>query len=173
MSKFIAQFNTYPAWIKLMPALIVLLSGLLIGALIDLKKAKATSALDVQAPVITTPSHSTTSKVEAEKWYQDFRSAKDKVFDGLFIKKTDEHRQFNQEITQLTRRAETLFGEPYTSEAAVCTQASISLQEVWRNIAEIAQTGNVDATVPSHIALMAWGGGEKYPLCVDQIESLK
>ncbi|WP_035384016.1 hypothetical protein [Ferriphaselus sp. R-1] len=173
MSKLIEQFNSYPLWVKLMPALIVLLSGLLAGALIDLKKFKATAMPDVQASVSKPANPSATSKAEAEKWYQDFRAAKDKVFDGLFIKKTDEHRQFNQETTQLTRRAEALFGEPFTSEIAVCTQASISLQEVWRNIAEIGRTGNVDETVPSHIAVMAWGGGEKYPACLDQIDKLK
>lgn len=172
MRKFIDQFNSYPSWIKVMPALIVILSGLLIGAIIDLKKAKVAMP-DAQYSAAKASPTSKISKADAEKWYQDFRASKDKVFDGLFITKDSEHIKFNQQITQLTRRAEELFGEPYTSEIAVCTQASISLQEVWRNIAEIGRTGQVEKTTPSHIASMAWGGGENYPACLDQIDKLK
>lgn len=173
MRKFLDQFNSYPNWIKVMPILIVLLISLLIGAVIDLKKYQKMSFHDVQTSAAKSNSPSSISKEDAEKWYQDFRAAKDKVFDGLYIQKTDEHRQFNQEVTQLTRRAEVLFGEPYTSQISVCTQASISLQAVWGNIAEVGRTGKVDTTTPSYIASMAWGGGEKYPSCLDMIGELK
>ena len=103
--------------------------------------------------MICTPCLAAPTKADAEKWYTEFRAAKDKVFDGLFITKAGEHMKFNQQMTQLTRRAEKLFGQPFTSEISVCTQASISLQEVWRNIAEIGRTGQVDKMTPSHIAL--------------------
>lgn len=125
------------------------------------------------AGMLCTPCFAAPTKAEAEKWYQDFRAAKDKVLDGLFITKTNEHMKLNRQMVQLNQRAEKLFGLPYTSDISVCTQAAISLQEVWRNIADIGRTGQVDKMTPGHIALIAWGGGEKYPACLDQIDKLK
>ena len=127
----------------------------------------------VIAGMLCTPCVAAPKKADADKWYRDFRAAKDKVFDGLFITKTGEHRKLNQQMSQLTGQAVKLFGEPYTSEISICTQASISLQEVWRNIADIGFSGQFDKMTPSHIASMACLGGEKYPDCLDQISKLK
>ena len=112
-------------------------------------------------------------KADAEKWYKDFRAAKDKVFDGLFITKTKEHMQFNGTVVQLVSRAEKLFGEPLTSELANCTIVAISLQSAWGEMEQITRTQTLKNNTLPLIASMAWGGGEKYESCLDQIDKLK
>lgn len=120
------------------------------------------------APCLAAP-----KKSDAEKWYQDFRGAKDKVFDRMFITKTGDHTKLSQQIAMLTKRAEKLFGRPFTSDIAVCTQSAISLEEVWAGITEINRATQVNKMTPSHIASMAWNGGEDYPTCIDLIDKLK
>lgn len=123
--------------------------------------------------LFSAPCFANTSKAEAEKWYQEFRSAKDKVFDGLFITKTEEHIKLTTQINDLNRRAEKLFGEPLTSALANCTSVAIGLQAVWGEIANLARTSQLDQKTPAFIASMAWLGGEKYPTCLDEIDKLK
>ena len=113
------------------------------------------------------------NKAEADKWYKDFRAAKDKVFDGSFVTKVNEHMKQTQQLAQLRSRAEKLFGEPLTSKLANCTVAAYNLQTVWSSIAEIARKGQLDNRTPAFIAVMAWTGGENYPVCIDEIDKLK
>lgn len=119
-------------------------------------------------PAIAAP-----TKAEAEQWYEEFRSAKDKVFDGLFITKTDQHLPLTKKIFELNRRAEKLFGQPLTSDLANCTIVAGNLQAVWGEIADLARTSNMKREMPAFIALMAWSGGEKYPTCLTEIDKLK
>lgn len=126
----------------------------------------------VQIDDYTLPKNPPT-KADAEKWYQDFRVAKDKVFDGLFIKKTEEHIKLKTELYELTDRATTLFGEPMTSKLSYCTIVAIDLTEAWVTAAEIVRTGDLDRNAPNRIAAMAWSGGEKYGECLDTMDLLK
>jgi hypothetical protein len=119
------------------------------------------------------PSMAEPTRAEAEKWYEEFRSAKDKVFDGLFITKTDQHLPLTKRMIELNRRAEKLFGLPMTSELANCTIVAINLQTIWGEIADLARTSNLKREMPAFLAAMAWSGGEKYPTCLAEIDKLK
>lgn len=123
--------------------------------------------------LFSTQGFADTSKSEAEKWYQEFRSAKDKVFDGLFITKTNEHMKLTMQLNELEKRAEKLFGQPLTSQLATCTVVAIDLDTVWDEIHTLARTGQLEPSKPSFIASMAWAGGEKYPTCLAEIDKLK
>lgn len=114
-----------------------------------------------------------TSKAEAEKWYDEFRVAKDKVFDGLFISKTTEHIKLTGQLNELTSRAEKLFGKPMTSDLANCTSSALAVQIIWENISDLARTGQLKTNLPAYIATKAWNGGEKYPTCLNEIDKLK
>ena len=123
--------------------------------------------------VFSAPSIAAPTKAEAEQWYEEFRAAKDKVFDGLFIEKTNEHMVLTKQIIDLNRQAEKLFGEPLTSPLANCTSSAIGLQAIWSEIADLARTGNLEQRKPAYIASMSWRSGEKYPTCLAEIEKLK
>lgn len=126
----------------------------------------------VQVDDYTLPKNPPT-KADAEQWYQDFRAAKDKVFDGLFIKKTEEHIKLKTELHELTDRATKLFGEPMTSKLSYCTIVATDLTNAWEATAEIVRTGDIDRNPPNNIARAAWSGGEKYGECLDTIDLLK
>ena len=113
------------------------------------------------------------SKIEAEKWYKDFRAAKNKVFDGGFVTKTNEHLKLSQQLADLRKSAEKLFGEPMTSELANCTVATINLQNVWSSVAGIVRNGQLENRNLTFIASTAWSGGENYPTCLNEIDKLK
>jgi hypothetical protein len=115
----------------------------------------------------------TPSKIEAEKWYKDFRAAKDKVFDGSFVTETNEHLKLTEQLNNLTKRAAKLFGEPMTSELANCTVAAINLRNVWNSISGIVRNGQLENRNLTFIATTAWSGGENYPTCLNEIDKLK
>ena len=113
------------------------------------------------------------NKTEAERWYKDFRAAKNKVFDGGFVTKTNEHLKLTQQLAELTKRAEKLFGEPMTSELANCTVAAINLRNVWSSIAGIVRNGQLENRNLTFIVSTAWSGGENYPTCLNEMDKLK
>ncbi len=131
------------------------------------------SILLITLALISPTSYAEPTKAKAEKWRTEFRAAKDKVFDALFITKTSEHQNLTKKLNQLNAQAEKLFGKPMTSELASCTIAAIDLKGVWQHIAEIGRTGQLDKMVPSGIAYAAWNGGEHYPECLDAMDKLK
>ncbi|MEO7343223.1 MAG: hypothetical protein ABIU85_00155 [Methylotenera sp.] len=125
------------------------------------------------ALIISTPALAAPKKTEADKWYKDFRAAKDKVFDSLFIKATNEHYKFNGKLVQITERAEKLFGQPMTSELANCTVVAMDLQTAWQNMADLSRAGLKDTSNLPNIAQSAWSGGEKYGTCLNELDKLK
>lgn len=119
-------------------------------------------------PAIAAP-----KKADAEKWYADFRKAKDKALDALAIGKPEQYRSVSMQISNLRDRAVKLFGEPMTSDLARCTTSVMSLQNVWNEISMIGATGKLDKMTPAFIAQNAWSGGDDQSICRNEIEKLK
>ena len=113
------------------------------------------------------------SKAAADKWYSDFRKAKDKALDALAINKKEQYRSVHAEIEALQKRAVKLFGEPMSSDLARCTSSASYLGDVWSEITSIGGTGNVGKMTPSLIAQFAWSGGDDQAICRAELEKLK
>lgn len=108
------------------------------------------------------------SKLDASKWLKDFRSAREKTTDALFLNDAVKRSKHTQTILALRDRSHKIF--PQTSE---CIAASEALFNMWSNEIELVTNQsqpNLSATGLSH---MAWEGGQNYYICRETVDSMK
>lgn len=172
MKKFLEQFNALPKWVQWMPVVIVILSGLLIGAIIDLKNTKA--AMSTTSSGVTeewvSPAQGKISHKEARALYDQLKNP---VWDtGIFYKKTFQERvSYMQEAKKLEEQLE-VFGTP-----SQCRSAAISRSDYIRQLHYFANVGEgkeairnwEDVTAPMYNAFLF---GDHVAGCYDEVAAL-
>ena len=139
---------------------------LTISLLIMLTSAYAEPKNSVSSP-------GTPKKADAEKWLTDFRSARDKTQDALFLNDAVKRTAHAFVLTNLEDRAKKLFGD-VLDQYGDCTKVAMSVSNYWQNVISLMGTlSNHPHMEISSIVAMAWEGGQVYASCREKIDAIK
>ena len=108
-------------------------------------------------------------KIDAQKWLKDFREAKDKTRDAIFITKLEKRLEHAQILRNLELRAQKLFGQDMVFSD--CAIAAINLSHVWQN--EIQLLNKSDNVTLGGLTNVAFETGQYYGYCRDVIDGIK
>ena len=108
-------------------------------------------------------------KIDAQKWLKDFRDAKDKTRDAIFITKLEKRQEHSQVLKNLDLRAQKLFGQDMVFSD--CAMAATHLSHVWQN--EIQLLNKSDNVTLGGLTNAAFETGQSYGYCRDVIDGIK
>lgn len=129
------------------------------------------SLLIIGLAIINTIAHADPSKTDAERWLLDFRLARDRTNDALFIHHFDNRRKLTAEIESLKARAEKLFDK---TKYQACVNTINSVNSYWTSEVWLmsSPTSETHVTI-SGVVDGAWEAGQTYVECRQLINALK
>lgn len=105
---------------------------------------------------------------DAKKWLSDFRSAREKTSDALFLNDPAKSAKHTQVIMALRDRSNKVFGQ--TSD---CTTAAEYLVSIWTTEIELARGSNNPHIAVSSLTNLAWEAGQNYAACRNAVDLMK
>ncbi|MFZ4704138.1 MAG: hypothetical protein ACOYMG_29175 [Candidatus Methylumidiphilus sp.] len=124
-------------------------------------------------PKAAAPHFVAPKKADAEKWLTDFRAARDKTQDALFLNDEVKRRLHEQVLISLEDRAEKIFGDVF-SQYGDCTKAAMSANGYWADVISLMRSPSNHPNMEiSSIVAMAWEGGQVYASCREKIDAMK
>lgn len=107
-------------------------------------------------------------KADADEWLADFRAARDKTGDALFLNDPVKRPAHTQVLMKLRDRAEVMFGD------GDCTKAAELVNSYWRSVVSlmISPSSNPHINL-SGIVTSSWEGGQSYASCRQLIDGIK
>lgn len=118
--------------------------------------------------LISTMCQAAPKAADAKKWLSDFRSAREKTSDALFLNDRTKSAKHTQVIMALRDRANKVFGQ--TSD---CTATAEYLVSIWTTEIEIAIGSSNPNMAASSLTNLAWEAGQNYAICRDTVDSMK
>jgi len=123
----------------------------------------------IAAGLICTPCLAAPKKTDAEKWLSDFRAAREKTGDALFLSNPAKRSAHMQTLMKLRDRSEQVFGQQ-----SDCSSAATGLVGMWGNEIDLARGGsNSPYMEASSLAGLAWESGQSYGNCRNMIDGMK
>lgn len=167
------NMNIKNAVITVTLSIIAALGGYIAYPLLHPAPSETAATNDIEiVPATPNSSESTTitlNKADAEKWLSDFRNARDKANDALFLNDAEKRPLHTPVVMELVDRAEHIFGE-----GSECAKAAGHLNGAWmlEVFLMLNPSRNTNINLSGAMGL-AWEGGQVYGDCRDIIDNLK
>lgn len=116
------------------------------------------------------PASAIPNKADAEKWLANFRAARDKTSDALFVNDAEKRAKLTPVIVELRDRAEKIFSDDFS----VCISAAEYVNGYWMNENFLMMDPNHNTHIQlTGLLTLVWEGGQAYGTCRDLIDTIK